>query len=108
MANVTGYSEELQERIRHNTDLPIRRHATVQDFQRWEDLAAIMTDAELLASAMDCRTVEALWRGHDAMVEGFYSDQAGTYSLALRRRRAAGTGAALVASAMEYCTVKPL
>lgn len=66
---------------------PIRRHATVQDFERWEAQAATMTDAELLYAAKDCRRVEALWRGQDGMVEGFYSDQASTYGDELRRRR---------------------
>ena len=66
---------------------PIRRHATVADFQRWEELAATMTDAELIYAAADCRKVEAVWRGHDGVVEGFYSDQASTYGMELTRRR---------------------
>jgi hypothetical protein len=66
----------------------IRRHATVADFQRWEEMAASMTDAELIYAAADCRKVEALWRGVDGMVEGFYSDQAATFGTELYRRRA--------------------
>jgi transposase-like protein len=66
----------------------IRRHATVADFTRWEEQAASMTDAELIYAARDCRKVEALWRGVDGMVEGFYSDQAATFGTELRRRRA--------------------
>ena len=68
------------------TYLPIRRHATAEDFQQWEDRAKGMTDSELWYAARDCRKVEALWRGHDPMVEGFYSDQAATYGTELRRR----------------------
>jgi len=47
-----------------------------------------MTDAELIYAAADCRKVEALWRGVDGMVEGFYSDQAATYGTELYRHRA--------------------
>lgn len=65
----------------------IRRHATVEDFTKWESMAESMTDAELFYAAQDCRKVEALWRGHDPIVEGFYSDQAATYGTALYRRR---------------------
>jgi hypothetical protein len=63
------------------------RHATVADFTRWESAAASMTDAELIYAARDCRQVEALWRGVDGVVEGFYSDQAATYGTELYRRR---------------------
>lgn len=65
----------------------IRRHATAADFTRWETAAASMSDAELRYAAADCRKVEALWRGMDGMVEGFYSDQAATYGTELHRRR---------------------
>ncbi len=67
---------------------PIRRHATAADFTRWETAAAAMTDAQLHYAAADCRKVEACWRGFDAVVEGFYSDQAATYGTELYRRRA--------------------
>ena len=69
----------------------IRRHATAEDFQRWEDAARAMTTDCLLYSAKDCRKVEALWRGVDGMVEGFYSDQASTYAMELRRRQMGGS-----------------
>jgi hypothetical protein len=69
------------------TTAMIRRHATAEDFQRWEDAARAMTTDCLLYSAKDCRKVEALWRGVDGMVEGFYSDQASTYAMELRRRQ---------------------
>lgn len=65
----------------------IRRNATAADFQKWETLAAEMSDAELLYAARDCRKVESLWRHHDPMVEGFYSDQASTFGTVLNRRR---------------------
>ena len=65
----------------------IRRHATAEDFTKWETAAKSMTDAELLYCARDCRKVEALWRGVDGVVEGFYSDQAATYGMELSRRR---------------------
>jgi hypothetical protein len=65
----------------------IRRNATAADFQKWETLATSMSDAELLYAARDCRKVELLWRGHDPMVEGFYSDQASTFGTVLNRRR---------------------
>ena len=57
------------------------------DFTRWESAAAAMTDAQLFYAARDCRQVEALWRGVDGVVEGFYSDQAATYGTELYRRR---------------------
>ena len=44
---------------------PIRRHATVEDFQRWEALAQGMTVAQLYYAAADCRKVEAIWRNVD-------------------------------------------
>jgi hypothetical protein len=66
---------------------PIRRHATAQDFQRWETLAQGMSVAALRYAAADCRKVEACWRGHDPIVEGFYSDQAATFGTELYRRR---------------------
>ena len=46
-----------------------------------------MTDAELIYAAKDCRAVEALWRGVDVVLEGFYSDQASTYGMELYHRR---------------------
>jgi hypothetical protein len=69
--------------------IPIRRHATADDFKRWESKAETMTDYELRYAAKECREVAALWRGHDGMVEGFYDDQASTYGTVLRRRQLA-------------------
>ena len=66
---------------------PIRRHATAEDFQRWQEMAQSMTVAQLRYAAADCRKVEAIWRNVDGMVEGFYSDQAATFGTELYRRR---------------------
>jgi hypothetical protein len=66
---------------------PIRRHATAADFTRWEALAQSMSVDALRYAAADCRKVEAIWRGVDAVVEGFYSDQAATFGTELYRRR---------------------
>ena len=68
---------------------PLRRHATVEDFQNWESKAKSMTVAELMYVAKECREVASLWRGVDGMVEGFYDDQASTYGTVLRRRQLA-------------------
>ena len=67
----------------------IRRHATAKDFATWESKAKSMTTAELMYVAKECREVASLWRGEDAMVEGFYDDQASTYATVLRRRQRA-------------------
>jgi hypothetical protein len=68
---------------------PLRRHATADDFRNWESKAKTMTIAELMYVAKECREVAALWRGEDAVVEGFYDDQASTYGTVLRRRQLA-------------------
>jgi len=68
---------------------PLRRHATVEDFQNWESKAKSMTIAELMYAAKECREVASLWRGYDGMVEAFYDDQASTYGTVLRRRQLA-------------------
>ena len=44
------------------TYTPIRRHATAEDFSRWEEMAESMTDSALWYAARDCRKVEAIWR----------------------------------------------
>jgi|TARA_B100001741_G_C16316965_1_gene488629 hypothetical protein len=68
---------------------PLRRHATVEDFQNWESKAESMSIAELMYAAKECREVASLWRGNDGMVEAFYDDQASTYGTVLRRRQLA-------------------
>jgi hypothetical protein len=68
---------------------PLRRHATAEDFQNWENKAKSMTVAELMYAAKECREVASLWRGTDPVVEGFYDDQASTYGTVLRRRQLA-------------------
>lgn len=67
----------------------INRHATAEDFKAWEAKARTMTTAELLYAARDCREAEEAMRGWNPEREGFYSDQACTYGMELRRRRAA-------------------
>ena len=65
----------------------IRRHATADDFNRWEESAAAMTDAQLHYAATDCFQTAQNWRGVDGMVEGFYLDQGCTFADALNRRQ---------------------
>lgn len=66
--------------------VPLRRHATVDDFKKWESKAKTMTDSELRYVAAECREIASLWRGHDEVVEGFYDDQASTFGTVLRLR----------------------
>lgn len=66
--------------------VPLRRHATVDDFKKWESKAKTMTDTELRYVAAECREIASLWRGHDEVVEGFYDDQASTFGTVLRLR----------------------
>ena len=70
----------------------IATYATAQDFANWEAKAEGMTDAELLWAAQDCRKAEAAMRGWNPIREGYYSDQASTYSMVLRRRQQARKG----------------
>ena len=77
--------------------VPLRRHATVDDFKKWESKAKTMTDSELRYVAAECREIASLWRGHDEVVEGFYDDQASTYATAARRRQLATMGNGLLA-----------
>lgn len=62
-------------------------YATAEDFKRWEEKAATMTDAQLHYAAKDCRAAEQAMRGWNPVREGYYSDQASTYGDELRRRR---------------------
>jgi hypothetical protein len=62
------------------------RHATVADFNRWEEMAKSMTDAQLRYAELDSFRTAANWRGVDPVVEGFYMDQGCTYGDALRFR----------------------
>lgn len=62
-------------------------HATTEDFHRWSEQAAKMTDAQLHFAASDCRKAEQAMRGWNPVREGYYSDQACTFGDELRRRR---------------------
>ncbi len=64
----------------------IRRHATAEDFKKWEAKAASMTSAELLYTIKDCKKVADCW-DQDQMVQGFYLDQCYTFADELARRR---------------------
>lgn len=65
----------------------IQAYATPADFVRWRNRAKLMSTAELLYTAADCRSAEAAMRGWNPIREGYYSDQACTYGDELRRRR---------------------
>lgn len=60
---------------------------TVEDFHRWEQYAAILTDEELVHAIQDCRSAEDVMRGWNEEKECFYSDQAATLATELRRRK---------------------
>ena len=64
----------------------IALHATAADFEAWETKARTMTNAELLYAARDCREAEEAMRGWNPIREGYYSDQASTYGMELKRR----------------------
>lgn len=59
---------------------------TCTDFAKWELRAKGMTDDMLRHTIADCRAAEVAMRDHNPDRECFYSDQAATYSDALRRR----------------------
>lgn len=61
--------------------------ATVEDFNRWEQQAQGMTVDELLYAIQDARRAEDAMRGWNEERECYYSDQAATYAMALRKRR---------------------
>ncbi len=66
----------------------IATYATASDFTRWEEMAASMTDSQLLYSARDARAAAQAMRGWNPIAEGRYDDEAFTYGDELRRRRA--------------------
>ena len=63
------------------------QHATPENFQAWEKEAKSMSTSALVWAAKDCRKAEEAMRGWNPIKEGFYSDQASTYGMELRRRR---------------------
>lgn len=64
----------------------ITLYATAADFEAWEARARTMSNAELFYAARDCRKAEEAMRGWNPIREGFYSDQASTYGMELKRR----------------------
>tara|TARA_R100000278_G_scaffold66973_1_gene53398 strand:- start:203 stop:418 length:216 start_codon:yes stop_codon:yes gene_type:complete len=61
-------------------------YATPENFQAWREEAKTMTAAALMHTIQDCRTAEKAMRGWNPVKEGFYSDQAATYGMELRKR----------------------
>ncbi len=72
-----------------NRNRPMTEYATAADFCKWEEQAKAMTIAQLLYAAKDCREAEAANRGWNLIKEGYYSDQAATFSMELNHRKAA-------------------
>lgn len=64
-------------------------YATAADFTNWSERAKSMTVAELLYTVNDCRQAAKSMVGWNPIKEGFYMDQANTYSMELNRRKAA-------------------
>lgn len=64
----------------------INQPATAADFAKWEERAELMTEEALRYTIADCRQAELAMRGHNPIREAYYSDQAGTYHMVLRRR----------------------
>lgn len=62
------------------------RHATSADFAAWEARAETMTEDALRYTVKDCREAELAMRGHNPIREAFYSDQACTYFMVMKRR----------------------
>ena len=64
-------------------------YATPDDFNRWESHAETLDNAALRYIIADCQAAERNMRGFNPVKEGYYSDQACTYSMVLTRRRKA-------------------
>ena len=67
----------------------ITEHATAEQFTTWAARAKDMTVAALVYTVKDCLTAAEGMRGFNPTKEGFYMDQANTFSMELARRRAA-------------------
>ena len=61
-------------------------YATPENFEAWRQEAATMSVEVLVHTIQDCRNAEKAMRGWNPVKEGFYSDQASTYSMELNRR----------------------
>ena len=64
-------------------------YATPENFKAWREEAKSMTNASLIWTINDARRAEQAMRGWNPIKEGFYSDQACTFSDELTRRRSA-------------------
>ena len=63
------------------------RHATPEDFARWEAQASQMTDEALRYVMNDATAAMLACATHDAVAEGFYADQVHTFGREWYRRR---------------------
>ena len=61
-------------------------YATPENFESWRQDAKTMTVDALKHTIQDCRNAEKAMRGWNPDKEGFYSDQASTYAMELKRR----------------------
>ena len=61
-------------------------YATPENFETWRQQAKTMTVEALKHTIQDCRNAEKSMRGWNPVKEGFYSDQASTFAMELKRR----------------------
>lgn len=75
--------------------MSINQHATADDFTKWTKAAKAATLDVLNYVVKDCREAAEAMRGWNAAREGYYADQAFTYSdeRSRRARAAAKRGA---------------
>ena len=77
-----GYSKGVQATIFYQ----MPDYATPENFESWRQDAKTMTVDALKHTIQDCRNAEKAMRGWNPDKEGFYSDQASTYAMELKRR----------------------
>ena len=65
----------------------LSKHTTSEDFEKWEEKAEKMSDAELLYSIKDAHAAAKALDKSDPISAGRYSDEAGTYNKELLKRR---------------------
>ena len=61
-------------------------YATPENFESWRLEAATMDTQALIHTIQDCRNAEKSMKGWNPDKEGFYSDQASTYAMELKKR----------------------
>lgn len=61
--------------------------ATANDFNKWESQAQKLSVHSLLYVIEDCKKAANAMRGWNPIREGFYADQAHTFSRELNKRR---------------------